>query len=98
MPPQSFNKVFDWQDVFIFCLFEGTGLSNQTDGRCNGQEGLSNGRNLDLNASLEEACPDPCSKSTNNDDDVKLAALLEVWVNFPGGSILNPFFPIFFAI
>ena len=98
MSSQPFDKLFDGENVLVLCLFEGTGFSNQMDGHCNGREGFCNDRNFDLKASAKEACPDPCSKISDNNDDVELLTPLKVGINVPGGSIANPFFPIFVLI
>ena len=70
-------------------------FSSQFNGIGDGCQCLSNRLNLDSAAFAIVTCPDPCSKSCDNDDFLDIATAIKEWVHFKGGGVGSSVFPVF---
>jgi hypothetical protein len=71
-------------------------LSSQFDGLGYGCERISDGRNFDFMSSTVETCPDPCSKSCDDDALFNGSGAGEEWIFLEHSGILCPVLPVFF--
>ena len=65
--PVSFHQLCHWDGVSYACLVDRGWLSSQLEGICNGRKHVCNSFSFDLTAQSIVTCPDPSSKSCEND-------------------------------
>ena len=64
---EAFYFLTERGNAFALTLEAGTLFSSQFDGRGDGCKGLTNGLNSDFMFVTVSACPDPCSKTGEED-------------------------------
>ena len=96
--PHSLGASLDGERVFIAGFVDGAAFASQLDGRGDGRERVCNRVNFDTVSPTVETCPDPRSKTGDDDVCFELWEVLEEWVDATDSGICAPVFPVSLSI